>query len=64
MTVIHSLDDNSLTDTISQFLMVEIKLWNSADFEVRTAVSLTVRVQWKRVLVYEHGWFSGDRGPR
>lgn len=59
------LDDNSQTDTIYLiFIMVEIKLWNSADFEIRTVVSLTVRVQRKRVLVYELGWFSGDRGPR
>lgn len=59
----HSSDDNSQTDTIYlNFIMIEIKPWNTADFEIRTAVSLTVRVQRKRVLIYEHGWFRGDRG--
>lgn len=33
------------------FVIVEIKHWNSPDFDIRTAVLLIVRVQRKRVLV-------------
>lgn len=40
---------------------LSISILCTADFEIRTVVSLTVRVQRKRVLVYDHGWFRGDR---